>query len=68
MGKAVVRNRVKRLLREGVRLTPTKLGWDVVLIARNPAATSDYHRIKAAIQDLFARANLLERKEAESNL
>ena len=69
-GKAVVRNRVKRLLREGVRLTPTKSGWDMVLVARNPAATADYHRIKAAIQDLFARANLLDKKgkEAEGNL
>jgi len=67
LGKAVVRNRVKRLLREGVRLTPTKSGWDVVFIARNPAATADYQRLKAAIQDLFARANLLEVKEAKGN-
>jgi len=70
LGKAVVRNRVKRLLRESARLTPTKSGWDVVFIARSPAATADYRRLKAATEDLLARANLLveKRKEAEGTL
>lgn len=70
LGKAVVRNRVKRLLRESARLTPTKSGWDVVFIARSPAAYADYGRLKAATEDLLARANLLEMeaKEAEGAL
>ena len=37
VGKAVVRNRVKRLLREIMRQTPLKPGWDIVFITR-PAA------------------------------
>jgi ribonuclease P protein component len=34
VGKAVVRNRVKRRLREIVRQTPLRTGWDIVVIAR----------------------------------
>src|SRR4030042_1239283 len=34
VGKAVVRNRVRRLLREVVRITSIKHGWEIVFIAR----------------------------------
>jgi ribonuclease P protein component len=60
VGKAVVRNRVRRLLRECVRLIPYKPGWDVVLIARSPASEADYHRLKRAVEDLAWRAHLVE--------
>lgn len=59
LGKAVVRNRVKRLLRETVRSIPTEPGWDVVLIARNRAAEADYQRIGAAVTRLLLRARML---------
>jgi ribonuclease P protein component len=58
VGKAVVRNRVKRLLREGVRLSSWKPGWDVVFIARSGAAEVDYTEMKRAMDDLAARAGL----------
>ncbi|MCK4471170.1 MAG: ribonuclease P protein component, partial [Anaerolineae bacterium] len=70
LGKAVVRNRVKRLLREGVRLTPIKDGWDMVFIARAAAVEADYHTLRRAIEELLSRARLLadegvsRRKEA----
>ena len=38
LGNAVARNRLKRRLREGLRLVAVKPGWDVVLLARPPAA------------------------------
>ena len=59
LGKAVVRNRVKRLLREGVRLTPIKEGWDMVFIARPAAAEADYHSLRGGIEGLLSRARLL---------
>lgn len=60
VGNAVVRNRVRRVLRECVRLTPHKLGWDVVFIARNPASEADYHQIERSVGSLFQRAKLRE--------
>jgi ribonuclease P protein component len=63
LGKAVVRNRVKRLLREVVRATPTEVGWDMVFIARNDAATADYHELRASVAGLLRRARILEDKD-----
>ena len=60
IGKAVVRNRVKRMLRECVRLAPYKPGWDVVFIARNPVSEAGYHRVDRAVGQLIKRADLRE--------
>ena len=60
IGKAVVRNHVKRLLRESVRGTPIKPRWDIVFIARSAAATANYHLLKQAVGELAQRANLLK--------
>jgi ribonuclease P protein component len=59
VGKAVVRNRVKRRLREGLRLTPIESGWDIVIIARPSACTADYHHLRRSAQDLLRRSRLL---------
>jgi ribonuclease P protein component len=63
IGKAVVRNRVKRLLREAVRAAPTKTGWDVVCIARSQAATANYHELGASVAGLLRRARILADKD-----
>jgi ribonuclease P protein component len=60
VGNAVARNRVKRLLREISRATPTAPGWDIVFIARDGAATADYWQMGAAVSRLLGRARLLE--------
>ncbi len=71
IGKAVQRNRVRRLLKEVVRLTPVKPGWDIVFIARPGAVNADYHTLKKSTGKLLSRAHLLmngnEKIHAESD-
>lgn len=57
LGKAVVRNRIKRRLREAVRLRLGQLpsGWDVVLHARAAVATAPFEELLKAVENLFAR-------------
>lgn len=65
VGKAVVRNRVKRLLREILRLTPLEPGWDIIFIARPGAASADYASLKKIVIDLLSQAQLLAREHEE---
>lgn len=55
VGSAVVRNRVKRYLREFFRTHREKLApdVDVVVVARPDAAFLDYHACAAALRNLF---------------
>jgi len=68
VGKAVVRNRVKRLLREILRTMPLKSGWDVVFIVRPVAATANYASLKRAVEGLLSRAQLLKTAEKYDSL
>lgn len=63
VGKAVQRNRLKRLLREIMRLQPLRPGWDIVFIARSVAVNTDYHQLERAVTKLLTRAQLLESNE-----
>jgi ribonuclease P protein component len=60
VGKAVVRNRVKRRLREGIHTLPVASGWDIVVIARPRAAAADYHALRQATAGLLTRAGVLK--------
>jgi ribonuclease P protein component len=55
----VVRNRIKRRLREAFRLHRAELGaeWDVVLNARHAAATASFAEIERALGRLIAQCN-----------
>ena len=61
-GKAVARNRAKRLLGEAVRLFRERLkpsGYDAVLIARPPVREATLSEISQAVEELFQKADLL---------
>ena len=57
VGNAVIRNRVKRWLRESVRRNHSALDgcYDVVLIARRSAATAGYERIQYDFKEALER-------------
>ena len=59
LGKAVVRNKIKRRLREAARLTPVHTGWDMIFIARKRATEADYHQLSQSVKGLLKRARLL---------
>lgn len=59
VGEAVMRNRVKRLLREIMRSTSLQTGWDIIFIARSYTAGVNYAELAAAVEDLLSRAGLL---------
>ena len=60
IGNAAVRNKVKRRLREAVRLNPVKSGWDAIFIVRRGAGSAKYQDLKNAIDNLLQRANLVD--------
>ena len=61
VGRAVQRNRAKRLVRAGLRPLIPRLapGWDIVLLARSPMASANLAETQGALLDLFSRARLL---------
>jgi ribonuclease P protein component len=58
IGKAVVRNKIKRRLREILRKTSLKPGWDFVIIARNTAASADFAALERSLEKLLMKAGL----------
>jgi ribonuclease P protein component len=60
LGNAVNRNRVRRRIRELVRARVKELqpGWDVVIVARTPAASAAFLTLKEALDQLVERARL----------
>ncbi len=68
IGKAVVRNRVRRRMREAVRLRRILIaeGWDMLFIARSPIGGATYTEIARAVEDLLKRADLCKSLKSEN--
>jgi ribonuclease P protein component len=60
LGGAVVRNRLRRRLRESIRVLPTRCGWDVVVSPKAPATAANFQQLNRAVVDLLVRAAILE--------
>ncbi len=67
VGKATVRNRVKRRMKESYRLRHhhVKLGYDVVFIARDTAADSSLAEIDSAMMHLLRKKKLIKKKDVQ---
>ena len=65
LGHAVVRNRVRRRLREIYRLNSSQLktGWDIVIVARSRCVGAEYSRMNAAFMAACEKMSL--RREAK---
>ena len=61
LGNAVIRNRVRRRLREAARLMNPELrqGYDVLIIARDQSVSTRYAELYDTLRMLFGRAGLL---------
>jgi ribonuclease P protein component len=60
IGKAVVRNRIKRLIKEIVRhwMHQIQPQTDLVLIVRNPVAGLKYNEMESSLRHVMKRANV----------
>ena len=62
LGGAVVRNRVRRRLREVYRLQESLFspGWDIVVVARSRCISADFEKLTRAYLALAEKAGILE--------
>ena len=61
LGHAVVRNRVRRRLREVYRLNEDRFapGWDIVVVARSRCIDADFEKLTHAYLSLAQKAGIL---------
>lgn len=61
LGGAVVRNRIRRKIKEIVRLNAARLqnGYDIILIVRKPALQMSYRELEGSIMHVLRKAGLL---------
>ncbi len=68
LGKANVRNRIRRRLREIYRLNEDKFqpGWDIVVVARTRAVDAEFSRLTKSYLSLARKAGILQELPEES--
>ena len=68
IGNAVVRNRVRRRLREAVRHHAVKSGWDAVFIARRGIERATFQQLKRAAGNLLLQTRLVDNDSQETGI
>lgn len=68
LGHAVVRNRIRRRLREVYRLNEEKFlpGWDIVVVARSRCLSAEFSKLTESYLSLAKKAGILVSEEVES--
>lgn len=63
LGKAVVRNRVRRRIREAYRLNEERFqpGWDIVIVARSRAVDVGFQKLTQSLLSLADKAGILSK-------
>ena len=69
VGKAVTRNRIKRLIKEYMRLNEEKMkvGYDLVVVVRAAAAEADFREISESLSDLLDKQRIMKQREAKES-
>ena len=64
LGKAHVRNRTRRRLREVYRLNEDRFtpGWDIVVVARSRCISADFRKLTDAYLSLAEKAGILKER------
>jgi ribonuclease P protein component len=67
VGKAVQRNRARRLLRAAIQplLASLAPGWELILIARQPVLDANFQHIHEALLLLLKRARVLQENHVD---
>lgn len=70
VGKAVVRNRVRRLIKENYRLAESRIqhGYDLIFVARVRASEASFWEIQRDMLCLLERAHLLREDETNETI
>jgi ribonuclease P protein component len=65
IGNAIVRNRLRRMMKEIIRLKKEMMAphFDYILIARKPCAEMDYQAMEKSIYHVVRKASLLKRND-----
>ena len=63
IGKAVVRNKIRRRMREIFRLNNGNMrqGYDLILVARTRAVSADYRRLESDVLSCCERLQLMKK-------
>lgn len=63
IGNAVTRNRIKRYLRQAFHELEGKVHvpYDIVIIARQPTKTMEFHQVKKSLVHLLSKEKLLKK-------